>query len=93
MRDREDGRGVLAFGAEGLREAGLAQQGGLAAGRRLGVVGTRALLSVRRVRNGWVLDDGRGTELVALTAAEVGAFVIDWCGSVEEADGGGEGGG
>lgn len=94
--DRREERGLLAFGREGLAEAQRSEPqqvpvrrgGGGLVGQSLGRVGVHAMLGVRRVRNGWVIDDGRGTELIALRPGEVGALVTQWCESIEGADGG-----
>lgn len=41
------------------------------------------VVSIRRLANGWVVDDGRGMEMVATCALEASAIARDWMVQVE----------
>ena len=50
---------------------------------QVAVPATNATFMVRRVRNGWVLSDGRGLEMVATSAADACALMGQWMAAVE----------
>jgi hypothetical protein len=44
-----------------------------------------ATFAARRVRNGWILSDGRGLEMIATSTAEAGAIFAQWMEGLEPA--------